>query len=113
MRKAINAQPEQTTTQTIAKLGETINLLDCLAQDGFSKISAIAKLARRSLETPEGHQHIGDIFSALEAIAHTADEYENSINYEAESAGFNYKEANLRKCWTASAAFKNSLRGQK
>ena len=104
---------EQTTTQTIQELGEAIRLIDCFSQDGFSKISAIAKLARRSLEAPEGHQHIGDIFSALEVIANTADDYQNSINYEAESTGFNYVESNLRNCWTAARVFRDSLGDQK
>jgi len=108
-----HGQKEQPTTKTIGELGETIRLLDCFAQDGFSKISAIAKLARRSLENPEGHQQIGDVFSALEVIAHTADEYENTIGYEAESAGFNYNKESLRNFQMAAREFGISLKGQK
>jgi len=96
---------------TIKELGDAIRMMDCLSQDGFSQISAIAKLALRSLESPNGHLHIDNVFSALEAIAGKADDIENIINSEAEGVGFHYQDAALGNCWSASSEYRNSLKG--
>jgi hypothetical protein len=53
---------------TDKQLRETIKLMDCLAQSGFSEISSIAKLALSYLETPDGYRHIDNIANALVAI---------------------------------------------
>lgn len=97
---------------TIKELGDAIRMMDCLSQDGFSQISAIAKLALKSLQSPDGHQHIGNVFSALEAIASKADDVENIINSEAEGVGFQYQDAPLCNCWSASSEYRKSLEGE-
>jgi hypothetical protein len=94
---------------TIKELGAAINMMDCLSQDGFSQISAIAKLALKSLESPDGHRHISDVFSALEAIVSKADDVQNIINSEAECVGFQYQDAPLWNCWSAASEYRKSL----
>ena len=74
----------------INKLRNTVEFIDCLAQGGFSEISAIARLALAQLERPEGYKHPEVIAHALGAIWGKADEIMNCINNEAEQVGCNY-----------------------
>lgn len=74
----------------IKKLRSTVESMDCLAQDGFSEISNIAKLALAQLETPDGYRHPEMIARTLRSIWSKADDIENCINSEAEQVGCNY-----------------------
>lgn len=40
--------------EVIQGLRDAVNTMDSLSQNGFSEIAAIAKLALRSLESPDG-----------------------------------------------------------
>lgn len=95
----------QTTTTTeadqIQKLRNTVNLVDCLAQGGFSQISAIARLALAQLEHPDGYRHPELIAEALNAIWYKAEEVENCINSQAEMVGCNYVDEAQRRRWAA------------
>ena len=74
----------------VKKLRNTVEFIDALAQEGFSEICAIAKLALLALESPEGAGHIRSVAHALRAICGKAGDIENCINGEAEAVGCNY-----------------------
>ncbi|MDR0215907.1 MAG: hypothetical protein LBJ15_18190 [Comamonas sp.] len=84
------ATPQSTAEADTRKLMGAVEFMDGLAQEGFSVIAAVAKLALVSLETPEGHHNLSNIYFALEAIAGKAEEIQNCINHEAEKVGCSY-----------------------
>lgn len=88
-------------TPDVAKLRQVVSDIDCMSQDGFSKISTVAKLALSLLETPEGHSHLDDIATALELISCTAENSQDCINSEAETVGCNYIDEAQRRRWAA------------
>lgn len=81
-----------TTFDDITRLKAAITDMDCLAQSGFSEISAIAKLALAALETPDGYTNLEIIAQALRAIWVKADDIENCVNFAAGQVGCNYKD---------------------
>jgi hypothetical protein len=78
--------------------------MDCFAQGGFKEIAAIARLALKSLETPEGYRSLDNIAHALEAICEKADMTGDSINWEAEQAGADYVDEARRRRFDAAYA---------
>ncbi len=88
----------------IQNLRAAVNAMDRLSQGGFTEIASIAKLALARLETPDGHQHIGDIANALKVIWGTADEIADCINFEAGNVGCNYVDESLRRRMAAEQA---------
>ena len=90
------AQNTQATKQDSAKrikaLSTAVNNIDSLSQEGFGQISAIARLAILSFETPEGHypHHSETLAVALSAVRRIADDIENLINSVAEEVGANH-----------------------
>lgn len=86
------AKPEE-----VQGLRNTVELMDCLSQGGFSEIAAVASLALKSLETPEGYRHLDDIIHALGAIRAKADDIRNCINCEAEQVGCSYVDDAVRR----------------
>lgn len=74
------------------QLQAAITDIDSMSQCGFSEISAIAKLALATLETPDGYRFHENIALALRAIWGKADDIENCINYRAEQVGCNYSD---------------------
>ena len=94
------------TTPTAAKadvktLRNTVQTMDSLSQDGFSEISAIAKLALAMLEQPDGYRHPELIAMALRNIWSKSDMIVNCINCEAEAVGCNYIDESLRRRYAA------------
>ena len=85
----------------ILKLRNTVEFMDCLSQDGFSKIRSIARLALASLETPDGHRSVDDIADALAAIWGLAETHQGCINSEAESVGCTYVDTAQERRWKA------------
>ncbi len=79
--------------------------IDALSQSGFSQIESIAQLALIALQTPEGYRCIDDIYVALEAIRHKAQDIQNCINSEAENVGCNYIDDAQRRSWDAQRAY--------
>ena len=71
--------------------------MDKLSQEGFSKISSIARLALAALETPGHIRKDEDIANVLTAIWHIADDVENCINSRAEDVGSNYVDDKLSR----------------
>ena len=98
------AKPEDIKT-----LRDTVEFMDSLAQDGFSEISAIAKLALAQLEHPDGYLHPEIIAQALRAIWGKADNIANCINSEAEQVGCNYVDPALTRRQAARAAHRAAL----
>lgn len=80
-----------TTTQNTTQLGNAINTMDCLSQDGFTTIASMARVALACLRSPDGQQRLNDISSVLMAIAAKAEDIQNCINVEAEGTGFHYR----------------------
>ena len=74
----------------VDKLQETIEFMDSLAQQGFSEIAAIARLALGSLQTPEGYLHLENTVQALQVIVDKAQDIDNCVNCSAEEVGCNY-----------------------
>lgn len=93
----IGAATTESTTSEVQKLRNAIELMDSLSQSGFSEIAAIAKLALKSLETPDGYRHLDNIVHALKAIWGKADDIQNCINGEAEEVGCNYIDEDERR----------------
>lgn len=94
--------PGQRNTDAKAKdLRDTINWMDCLSQEGFTDIIAVAKLALAYMETPDGHHHWENIAYALRTIWGKAEDIQNCINGEAESVGCNYTDESSRRRWDA------------
>jgi hypothetical protein len=91
-------------TVTIEKLGEAIENIDAMSQDGFSEIAAVAGLALSRLETPEGLLNLEDIAYALQLIRSKAQDIEAGINWEAEQVGCNYKDAAMLRRFEARRA---------
>jgi hypothetical protein len=89
------------TAATPAKLREAITEMDSMAQDAFSEIATIAKLALASLETPEGYSNIEGIARVLNFICGKALDAENYINCTAEGVGCNYKDQAMLRRWDA------------
>lgn len=89
------------TNSEIKKLRDMIQLLDNYSQHGLSQISAIARLALLSLETPDGYLHRDEIAKAFEAIHEKAEYLEDCINAEAENVGCNYIDEAERRRWDA------------
>lgn len=79
----------QSITET-QRLRNAINTMDCLSQEGFSSIAAIAKLIITSLETSAVIDR-DTIAHAVHAILGKAQDIENCINSEAESLECNYR----------------------
>ncbi len=75
---------------TEEKLRATIQNLDCLSQEGFTEISAIAKLILTSMESPTCGHDLETIACALHVIWGKAEEIQNAINCDAEAVGCNY-----------------------
>ena len=94
---------------TVEKLRDTVNVMDCLSQGGFSEIAAIASLALRSLENSEGYRNRDDIAAAFAAIRGKAQDIGNCINSEAESVGCNYTNDAERRRWAAERTFKDKV----
>ena len=91
----------QHSTPEVQTLRDTVELMDCLSQSGFSEISSVAKLALSRLETPDGCRHLDDIANALAAIWGKADDIQNCINSQAEEVGCNYVDDAKRRRWDA------------
>lgn len=89
------------TTATPDQLREAITLMDQMAQDAFSEIAAISRLALASLETPAGYSTIDNLFYVLTAIANKAGDVENCINATAEDVGCHYKDLAMLRRWDA------------
>lgn len=94
----------------VQELEEVVNTMDRLSCGGFSEIAAIASLALRSLETPDGWRVIDDIVTVLETIRREAKRVENLINVEAEQVGCNYKDEGEQRRWTARLAMTEEQR---
>jgi hypothetical protein len=52
----------------IERLHGAIGSMDALSQEGFSEISAIAKIALVALEHPEGYRHPENVAQVLRTI---------------------------------------------
>lgn len=85
----------------VRSLKSKIQTLDAISQEGFGGISAIALLARRSFETPDGASGCGmeTLAQALTSICDTADRSMDSINAEAEEVDAAWVDpAFMRRC---------------
>ena len=85
----------------VHKLQAAITDMNALAQDGFSEIASIARLAAKSLETPEGYRNWDDVAHAFKTIWCEALEIKDYINNEAEGVGCNHVNAAERRRWAA------------
>jgi len=93
-------------TPTAAKadvktLRNTVQTMDSLSQDGFSEISAIARLALAMLEQPDGYRHPELIAMALRNIWAKSDLIADCIGCEAEAVGCNYVDEALQRRYAA------------
>lgn len=93
--------PKTTTAAEVEELRAAIDLMDNLSQEGLSEITAIAKLALLSLESPDSYRHLDNIAHALKAIWSKANDTQDSINGEAERVGCNHVDKAERRRWDA------------
>lgn len=71
----------------VQRLQAAVNDMDALAQQGFSEISAIARLVLLALKSPDGYRHPELIVRALRVIWGKADDIQDCINARAEDVG--------------------------
>ena len=96
----------------VENLRNAVNVIDSLAQGGFSEIASIAKLALYSLETPEGCRHLGNIANALTVIWGKADEIQTCIGSEAAAVGCSYtNDRQNRRLAALNQVHKDYMRG--
>lgn len=89
----MNDKREAALQDQVSTLRGVITDIDALSQEGFSQIKAIASLAALTIENGDIQAgQIDDIYQALRAIMHKAQEIENCINTEAENVGSSYTE---------------------
>lgn len=84
------AEPCLNQFAEVESLKSTIQCMDAIAHDAFSKIRASAKLALLSMETPDGQRLTDNLAYVIELISTLADDAQNSIGCEAESVGCSY-----------------------
>ena len=74
---------------SVAALRSALLDIDAFSQEGFTAIATIAKLALKSLESPDGYdeQRFDDLANAFQAILKQALETEACINGEADAVG--------------------------
>ena len=104
----VKPRPSAADTQ-IRDLRNAVGWMDCLAQGGFSEISAIAKLALARLETPEGYRHLDVIASALMVIWSKAEDTQKAITDHAEEFGCAYVDEAEQLRSAAEAAHREEL----
>lgn len=92
------------TPATPDQLRNAVTFMDCLSNNGFDEIIAIAKLALAWLETPNGYQHLDVVASALNAIWGKAENIQNSIGWEVEQVGCDYVDEHQKRRWDAQRA---------
>lgn len=86
------------TSEEVQELRDAVLAMDALSQEGLSSISAIARLALKSLESPDAYCTSEDLAGALRAIWHMADDAKNNINCEADNVDCAYvSKAMLRR----------------
>lgn len=90
------ADSNSTQVHSIQALRSTIETMDALSQEGFSRIAAIASLALLAVNEQDRGPNSENIRQALHAICDKARDIENCINYEAEKVGCNYVDPDLR-----------------
>jgi hypothetical protein len=90
-----------TPSNDLHRLQAAVTDMDALAQQGFSEILAIAKLALAAMETPDGYRQPETIAQALRAICGKAAAIENDINCQAEEVGCNYRNPNTSRRYAA------------
>ena len=96
----------------IKNLKSTITDMDCLAQDGFSRIRAIARLALSAMKTEDVIRLSEDFAKAFETICIIAHSAEECVNGEAEDVGCNFTSSleNLRYAARAAATERRAAR---
>lgn len=105
------AAPCTGTTPEINSLRAMITNLDALSQEGFDEIKAIAQLALRSMETPEGAADLEGIAIALQTILGRADDVEDAINTDAGSVGCAWVDVGAERRRSARLAAKEVAHG--
>lgn len=85
-------EPRRGKQASVVELQEAVNVMDCISQESFSQIAAIARLARVSIDAYRRPEQcwLEDVSEALAAIASKAEDTENSINSAAELVGCNH-----------------------
>lgn len=76
--------------EKLKKHADSIQLIDCFSQQGFGRISALARVALLALESDLKVQQIEAFAGVFEEIQAIAEDMESCINVEAEEAGCNY-----------------------
>lgn len=82
-----------TINATTGQLRSTITEIDSLAQNAFTEIATLSRLALASLETSQGVIDLESLACVLGAIYVKALGAESDINSQAEEVGCNYKDA--------------------
>lgn len=90
----------------IALLRISVADIDALAQSGFSRISAVAKMALACLESPTHARDLDVLAEAFIMIDAVAQDIQNCINTEAENVGCNYVDKAKMRRWDAARAIR-------
>lgn len=90
---------------TTDRLRDAIMEMDAAAQEGFSRIEALARVALMALETPDAHRSPEVIMQTLDVIASIAQTNGSEVTGAAEEVGCNWtKPADLRRMGAQRAA---------
>lgn len=87
-------------------LQHAVQEMDCLAYDGLSQISAVARLALAFMESPAAYSSPETIWYALENILAIASQARDSIGSDAHSVGFGYSDDGYERRMKAWMAFR-------
>lgn len=105
------------TTPSIDALRSTLELVDSVSQDAFSRIKSLCTVALLAMEQQGRPVVMEDLAQILKQIRQASEEAENFINTKAESLGCNYKDQewyrriDARSAWlTATAVGANALK---
>lgn len=86
--------------------------IDAMAQEGFSEIEAIAKLAEKWLERPDSYRHLNVVSAALRAIWGKAQKSEECISNFADRLGCGHFDEGLQRVLAAERKAKEAANGR-
>ncbi len=97
-------------TPDIEALKCTVEMVDSIAQDAFSRIKSLCAVTLLAMHQHDRPIALEDIAQILRQIEQASDEAENCINSEAESVGCNYEDKEWHRRIAARAAWREAAR---
>lgn len=97
-------------TRTIEGLSQTLELVDSVSQDAFSRIRSTCAVVLLAMEQHTRPIDTEDPAQLFKQIEQTAEEAENFINAEAESLGCNHQDTAWHRRIDARHAWRSAIK---